>query len=304
MNLNRHRRLAVFAAALSVSAIAPVWGQSAPSLAPPQPQAIGEAQPSGKPSEEHRVSFEGTNDGNEVIQTVKVKPGDVVHVGDVLMEEDTAEAKAQLDVLAAAAAATGAIDEAEATIEAKTKLVDQYKGLSEGNSSAVELINAQMDLDVAKAKKQQATEDQQQRKLEYERQKIKLDHMILRSPVNGIVRKVGLFEGEVMDPNRAKDGAVYIVSNDPLWVEMELGAERAAKLHLHDKVDVAFADAPTQWRTGEVIFLDPAVEFASQTEVVRISVANPDNRPSGLPMMVKLPDGIVGSPATALGSAQ
>jgi hypothetical protein len=73
-------------------------------------------------------------------------------------------------------------------------------------------------------------------------------------------------------------------------------------LKLHDKVDVAFPDKPDQWLSSDVIFIDPTVEPASQTEWVRLSLDNPDNRPSGLNMAVRLPDKVwadQNSPAAA-----
>ena len=55
-------------------------------------------------------------------------------------------------------------------------------------------------------------------------------------------------------------------------------------------MDVAFEDAPDQFHSGEVIFLDPQVDSSTQTRTVRVSVANPENRPSGLRMIVRLPE--------------
>src|ERR1700690_2105996 len=67
----------------------------------------------GTPSEQHRVTFEGDTDGNAVIKSVLVKPGDAVKAGDVLMVEDTDQANAQLALLKAGAEATGKLAEAK-----------------------------------------------------------------------------------------------------------------------------------------------------------------------------------------------
>jgi multidrug efflux pump subunit AcrA (membrane-fusion protein) len=255
----------------------------------------------GTPSEEHRVCFEGNTDGNDVIAKVLVKPGQPVKTGDVLMTEDTDEAEAELGILKAAAEATGAIEEQDVNIAAKSTLV---KKLQEMHQYGLELIQDQLDVDVAKARKKAAEEDHKQRELQYERQLVKVQHMTLRSPIDGEVETVSLFSGEVVDANSNKNGACYIVSNDPLWVEMHVTADQALRLKLHDKVGVAFSDLPDQWHDGEVIFLDPMVEYVGQTRTVRVSVANPDHRPSGLQMLVRLPAQSSEAQNTAVGLAK
>ena len=181
-----------------------------------------------------------------------------------------------------------------------------YNGLVNKNGSYSErdMIDAQLDLDVAKAKLKQAQETHDQRQLEYVRQQDKVNHMTLLSPIDGVVEKVGLFAGEAVNANTAKDGACFIVSNNPLYVEIHLPARQAAKLKLHDKLDVAFEDSPDQTTPGDVIFLDPMVEYVGQTQTVRLSIANSDNRSSGLPMIVRLPEQLWPPAGSPLGAAQ
>jgi len=255
----------------------------------------------GTPSEEHKVSFEANSEGNNVIKEVVVKPGDWVKKGDILMTEDDAEARAQLAVAKAAAEAHGAADEAQVTIEAKTKIVE---GLMKSIHSDREIVDAELERDTAIAKKLQADEDHKERQLQYELQQVKVDHMTLRSPIDGVVENVGLFAGEVVDGNSSKNGACYIVSIDPLWIELHLTAAQADQLKLHDKLDVAFPSDPNKWQPGEVIFLDPMVEYVGQTRTVRVSVPNPDEKPSGLPMLVRLPPLLGAGAAGAVGLAK
>jgi len=232
-----------------------------------------------------------------------VKPGDTVKAGDVLMVEDTDQANAELAVLKAGADATGKIDEATVTIVGKSKLVDMYTKLSNGNYSGVELINAELDRDVAIARKKQAEEDHQEAVLAYQRQLVKIQHMSLRSPIDGVVESVSLYAGEPVDANADKQGAAYVVSNDPLWIEFHLDAGKAGKLSMSDPVEAAFPDAPDHWISGQIIFLDPVVEYVGQTRTVRVSIPNPDHRPSGLPMMVRLPQKVADD-GGAVGTAQ
>jgi multidrug efflux pump subunit AcrA (membrane-fusion protein) len=298
MKLNRHRILAAIAVGLGLCIAARLGAQTTPDNDPRIVRGIG------RPSEEHKVSFEGGSEGTSVIKEVRVKPGDLVKAGDVLMMEDTDQAVAELNILAAAKDATGAIEEAKATVDVKTKIAAKLEAArAENSASEEEVLNAELDRDVAIAKKKQAEEDHIQKQLEYEREKVRVDHMTLRSPIDGVVERVGLFTGEAVDANSDKDGACYIVCNDPLWIELNLPAAVVAKLQVHDHVDVAYTDAADKWLSGEVIFLAQVAEYTGQTRMVRVSVANPDRRQSGLPMIVRLPEKAA-EQADTVGSAQ
>ncbi|HUB24041.1 MAG TPA: efflux RND transporter periplasmic adaptor subunit [Tepidisphaeraceae bacterium] len=253
------------------------------------------------PSETHRVTFQGSPDGIAIIKDVKVQPGDVVKKGDILMTEDTDQAYAQLAVLKAAADATGAVQEQDATIKSKNTVLDM---LNKSIHSEMEILTAQLDRDVAVARKKQAEEEYEQRKLQYQLQLIKIQDMTLRSPIDGVVEQVNLFSGEAVDANSDKEGAVYIVNNNPLWVDIQLDDQRAEKLKLHDTVEVQFPFEEGRWRNAEVIFLSPELNYVGQTRTVRLSVPNPDNHPAKQRLTVRLPESVVADDGAAVGLAK
>jgi multidrug efflux pump subunit AcrA (membrane-fusion protein) len=125
--------------------------------------------------------------------------------------------------------------------------------------------------------------------------------MKLESPINGIVEKLDLGEGEVVDPNKP---SCTVVQNDPLWVEVHLPSLQARKLALGDTLPVQH-EGEQQWQSGKVIYLAPVADAASGTRMVRLELPNPTSRPSGLQVMVKLPEKLtrtanVEAPAAAL----
>jgi multidrug efflux pump subunit AcrA (membrane-fusion protein) len=253
------------------------------------------------PSETHRVTFEGNTDGIAVIKEVLVKPGDWVKKGEVLMTEDTDQALSELAVLKAAADATGALDEQDATIKSKDTLIDM---LNKSIHSEVEMLTAELDRDVAVARRKQAQEEYLQRKLQYQRQLVKIDHMTLHSPIDGVVEQVNLFAGEAVDSNSDKEGSVYIVNTNPLYVDIQLDDQRAERLKLHDTVEVQFPFEPDQWRKAEVTFLSPELNYVGQTRTVRLSVPNPDNHPAKQRLTVRLPESVVADDGATVGLAK
>jgi hypothetical protein len=244
----------------------------------------------GRPSSENRVNFETNFEGSPVLKDVLVKEGDRVKAGDALMVEDMAMANAQLAISKAAASATGQVAEAQAQIDVKSKELARLVALGP-SASETERLNTQLDRDVAIARKQQANEDHDQKTLEAQRDQLRIDHMTLRSPIDGIVEKISLFAGEGVDNANRQDGACLVVCNDPLWVEVNtVKAIQVARLKLGDIVQVAYPDAPDKWLDAKVVYLDPVVEGGTQRRTFRVALANPDDHPAGLEMSVKLPD--------------
>ena len=116
----------------------------------------------------------------------------------------------------------------------------------------------------------------------------KIDKMQLLSPVNGTVQEISIQEGEIVDPNKP-DGAITLVTNDPLWVEVKVPSSLGLKLKQGDSGLVEYQDDPGNWMKASVIYLDPEVDAASDKETVRLEMSNEAGRPSGLWARVRFP---------------
>jgi len=153
-------------------------------------------------------------------------------------------------------------------------------------ASNEELQEAKLDVELAEIKVKQAQQEQKQKALQADRQGIKVDLMKLLSPIDGIVEKLDLGEGEVVDPDKP---SCTVVQNDPLWVEVHLPSLQARKLTLGDSLPVQH-EGEKDWQSGKVIYLAPVADAASGTRMVRLELPNPASRPSGLQVTVKLPE--------------
>jgi Cu(I)/Ag(I) efflux system membrane fusion protein len=112
--------------------------------------------------------------------------------------------------------------------------------------------------------------------------------MHLFSPVDGTVKAINIQEGEIVDPNKP-DGAITLVTNNPLWVEVKVSSAQAVGLKLGDSAMVSYQYNPNDWLKAKVIYLDPEIDAASDKETVRLELNNDDNTRSGLWVNVKLP---------------
>jgi RND family efflux transporter MFP subunit len=223
-----------------------------------------------------------------IISDILVKEGDAVHKGDLLMTEDAAIEKDELDALKTESDSTKTVEYAMADHDAKVaELQHMQAAADKGVVSPSELAEAIANEKTTAVRIDLAKEESQKAKFETQKQADKVARMELRSPIDGIIETINLHRGSGVDPSKP-DGACVIVQNDPLWVEMRLPSAQAAALKKGQTMDVRY-NSGDKWRQGTIIFFNPVVDAASDTRIVRLEVPNPDQMPSGLHLTVRLP---------------
>ena len=209
--------------------------------------------------------------------------------GQLLGREDTdveelklRSARIQADSMAAVEAATA--DRDARKIEYESKL----KAYALQATSTDEVQEAKLDYEQKEAVLRNAEAQREKYLADVDIQARMIDKMQLFSPVDGTVKEINIQEGEVVDPNKP-DGAITLVTNNPLWVEVKVPAPQTMRLKLGDTAMVAYQNNPNDWLKAKVIYLDPEVNAASDKETVRLELSNDDNVRSGLWVNVKLP---------------
>jgi RND family efflux transporter MFP subunit len=225
-----------------------------------------------------------------VVRQWLVKPDDYVKKGQLLGRLDTdveelklRSAQIQADSMAAVEAATA--DRDARKIEYESKL----KAYALQATSTDEVQEAKLDYEQKEAVLRNAEAQREKYLADVDIQARVIDKMQLFSPVNGTVKDINIQEGEVVDPNKP-DGAITLVTNNPLWVEIHVSSAQAMSLKLGDTAMVAYQSNPNDWLKAKVIYLDPEVQADSDKETVRLELSNPDNGRSGLWVNVKLPN--------------
>jgi RND family efflux transporter MFP subunit len=224
-----------------------------------------------------------------VVKQWFVKPDDVVKKGQVLGTEDVDLEKLQLRSLTIQAKSTAAIDAATADRDARKVELDNKKKASAQDALAEsELIEATLNFQQKEAELSNALMQHEKQLADVDVQAGKIEKMKLLAPVDGIVKEINLQEGEVVDPNKP-DGALTLVTNNPLWVEVKVPSAQALKLKTGDTALVAYQNDPDNWLKGKIIFLDPEVDAASDKQTVRLELNNDQNKVSGLWVSVRFP---------------
>ena len=218
-----------------------------------------------------------------------VKPDDVVKKGELLGKEDTDLETLRLRSLQIQADSTAAVEAATADRDArKIEYENKQKGFAEQAVSESEVQEAKLDYEEREALLRKALADREKALADVDVQARTVDKMQLFSPVDGTVQQISIQEGEVVDPNKP-DGALTIVTNDPLWVEVKVPSSESLKLKIGDPAQVEYQTQQGTWLDAKVIFLDPEVDAASDKQTVRLELPNPNGTPSGLWVQVRFP---------------
>ena len=280
-NAMRNLKLSALAAVLCALSAHPVGAADA---------GAGIVDANTRPSMDVKVAFAAPG----LVSEVNVNVGDTVKAGQVMARQDDRQDVAELQRLQIEANSTAEIDNYAADTKIKQIQYDRMRGLQlKGNlASPSEVEAAEQDLILAQTQVKMSTDKKNEQTLEAAKQAIKVELMKLVSPIDGVVEARNINPGEIFsaDPQN-RDGAIEIVRNDPLWVEMNLSTEAAMQLHMGDLLPVKYS-WDKDWQSAKIVAFPPRGDAKSDTQMVRMELANPTGVRSGAHMQVKLPDKI------------
>jgi RND family efflux transporter MFP subunit len=271
---------------LAASAAIALLATAAIAAEPPTVPAIS------KPSEELKLSFQSPG----IVKEVPVNEGDHVTAGQLLAKQDDREDQQAYNSMKLEADSTAKIDYSGVDRDVKQVALGRKQKLREQhNASDSEVEEAKLAVDLASTQIELAKLEHQQKGFDARKQEIKLELMKLTSPVDGLIQKINIGPGEMADPQN-REGAIVVVKNDPLWVEMNIDTAQAIQLQLGQTLDVR-EESEQAWQKAKIIFFAPHADAASGTELVRLELPNPTGQKSGLHMQVKLPEKIAAASA-------
>jgi len=257
------------------------------------PSTADEVAPAvSKPSQKREltITIRGT------ISQVPVKEGDTVKEGQLLMAEDDRVEQKELERLQIEAQSQIAVQAAMAELKVKEADLTNVENMYKNNASnETELRKAQAEAEVAQLQVEKARQDLELKKKEAEKQAAVLELMRRVSPIDGVVAKLEVGVGEVVDPTKP---VCTVVRNDPLWVEAYVPIGVAAQLKVGQKMQARYPEQE-QWLEGEVNFLSPVADDRSGMRLIRLQLPNPQLRESGLNMLLRLPEQVAQSGAPA-----
>lgn len=227
-----------------------------------------------------------------VIKEVKVKDGDVVSKGQVLMVQKDDEEQAELKILEIDAKSDLPIKAAIAKRDVAKVEFDGKDRMKKAGNAFVDLewARAKAELDVAELQVKQSEQELEQKQAKRDKQATRVANMSMRSPADGVVKQVVNQEGSNVDPTRP---SIVVVQNNPLLVQVSVPALASLQLKKGDKMKVSYDKK--EWKEASVSFLSPEADAGSGLRVVKLELPNPNGDPAGLQIFVELPEKLVAS---------
>jgi RND family efflux transporter MFP subunit len=171
---------------------------------------------------------------------------------------------------------TGTILAAESENESRLNQLESYKQLREqGNASPREYERAVSEQAKAAARLQAAKEDQQLRRLEYERVQAQIAQRQIKSPIRGHVVVIDKEAGEFVSPTDPV--VMHIVQIDTLKAVFSVPRSAAVDIAVGQSVDLSVGYEAIK-AVGTVDFVSPIADPQSGTVRVKIRIANTDRK--------------------------
>jgi multidrug efflux pump subunit AcrA (membrane-fusion protein) len=233
-----------------------------------------------KPSQELKLTFAAAG----IISNVSVKQGEVVKAGQILATQDNSQDLIAADVLKVDAESTDEITYSIADEKEKQVLLDRKKDMmSKGVATVSEVEDADLAVQLAAARVKLANQEHQKKGFEYKKQLDKLEHMTLKSPIDGVVRRINIGPGEMADP-QSREGAIVVTAWDPIWIEANPATAESKELQLGQTLEVQF-EGDKDKHKAKIIFLDQ-FDYGSESRLIRLEYPNKDLKPPGLRVTV------------------
>jgi len=224
------------------------------------------------------------------IAAVCFREGDLVRADQVLVRQDDAAEQVQLAQLQAQSEDTTQVRASEASLaQKKVDLQKLEKAAASNAATALEVEHARLDVTVAELSLELARFEHEQAGRKYQEQKIRVENMQLKSPVDGSIEKIEVEVGESINTTAP---VIQVVQIDPLWIDAPVPLAQAIGLKAGGTAQVTFGASDKPGRTepapagpavaqGRIIFVGAVADAASETLRVRIEVPNKAKRPAG-----------------------
>jgi membrane fusion protein, multidrug efflux system len=220
------------------------------------------------------------------IDKINFKEGEIVKVGDSIVQQYDMVERAQLAQLEAESLNVTQVQASEAKLKQTKVDLERRKKAGKSAVTESELEYAELNLNIAELSMRLAVFQHEQSIRKFEEAKLQIDNMNMKSPIDGRIEEIYVEAGESVN---ALDKVVRVVRIDPLWIDVRVPAAQSANLSFGNPAVVEFSDAAKSTLEGVVIFKAAVADAASETLRVRIQVPNGVNRPAGEQVKVTFP---------------
>ncbi len=214
------------------------------------------------------------SDESGIVQEVFVKDGDRVTKGQPLARLNSDVQEAMLAIARQNRDATGRLDAAQAELRQKRDRLSILEPLCrEGCARQEEVDQARTEVLIAEANVREAREEQEVRRLDYERIRIQLERRTILAPSDGVVMTVAKRVGEYVAPNNPE--IVTLVQLRPLLANFNVLRDEVENLVPGSKVNIRFVVTGRRV-SGIIDTISPVTDAESGTVPIKVRIDNGD----------------------------
>lgn len=206
-----------------------------------------------------------------LITHLKVKIGDRVRMGDLLVSLDSELQETQVDLASKLASFTGEMNRTKAEVKIRSQILEHLQRLqSDGFAQNKELLRAEMELKVAQADLLSRQEKQIEELTKLKLAKIQLQRRSIRATVDAIVADVLYEQGEYV--SQLKPEVVTLIQVNPIIARFQVPVSDINRFQRDLVVKVTMEDGQVHQATVHSI----GVFAESETVTVKVKIPNDD----------------------------
>jgi RND family efflux transporter MFP subunit len=209
------------------------------------------------------------------VSVVRVKEGDKVKAGDVLIELETAEQRASVAAARArAAAARARAETARASLAETRKQYAREKSLLDQGATARSVVEdlesrvSTLSESLKAAEADAAAEDAGAEALT-----ANLSYATIRAPINGTVIDKPVEVGELVGPGTPP--VLELSDFDSLTVEIDVPEGRLSLVRPGSPAEIVLDAYPAKRHRGEVLEISPRINRAKATAIAKVKFVDP-----------------------------
>jgi RND family efflux transporter MFP subunit len=231
-----------------------------------------------------------------LLESLQVKLGDYVRVGQPLAKIESSALESQLAIVESQAAASGRQLAAEADVELNRRRVESLLAARENRySSQTELERAQADLKISQGRLTTEIEEQEVLRLQVARLKHQIKQRTVVAPIDGVVTQLHKELGEFLSPTSPE--VLRIVDVSRLRASFFLQVKEVEGLADNGRVRVRLNDGSET--VAEVEHVSPVADGESGLIEVRVLIDNPERKILGSRCSLLLESRLSGDQTTA-----
>ncbi len=226
-----------------------------------------------------------------VIEKVRVRRGDKVKAGQILVELESNAERSATEMARYRSRMEGRIASAKNRLDYATKKFDRQDALQKQHFVSAQLRDeAAAEHRIAESELKDAVENQELARHDYRHNLDLLERRTLRSPFNGVVVDRMLNPGDLAEAGTGRKAILKLAEVEPLRVEVVLPLDAYGKLRVGGNADV-MPDGLGGRYPAKITVVDSVFDSASATFGVRLELPNPKGaRPAGVRCQVEFPE--------------